>query len=154
MRYPSIQSRGRPRSHIQALTAAAALCGAMCASCDHSPRPMADAGSHQHAPDVSPPVNLKPETDGSFHIGIDNFSYRPAHAIVPAGARVVWVNNDDIPHTVTSPSKPRVLDSKAMDTDEKFEFTFSQPGTFAYFCAIHPRMTGEIVVAPASAQNH
>ena len=70
--------------------------------------------------------------------------FGPAELTVKAGTTVTWTNRDDIPHTVVSPDK--VFKSKVLDTDEKFSFTFSTPGTFPYFCSIHPKMTGKVVV--------
>ena len=78
------------------------------------------------------------------NIKIDNFTFGPQELKVPAGATVTWANRDDIPHTVVSTDK--VFKSKVLDTDEKFSFTFSTPGTFPYFCSIHPKMTGKVVV--------
>src|SRR6202521_2380595 len=77
-------------------------------------------------------------------VKIDNFSFGPATLTVAAGTTVTWINRDDIPHTVVSTDK--VFKSKALDTDEKFSFTFTKPGTYGYFCSIHPKMTGKVVV--------
>jgi plastocyanin len=77
-------------------------------------------------------------------VKIDNFVFNPQTITVKAGDTVTWVNHDDIPHTATS--KTGVFRSKALDTDDKFSFTFATPGSFAYFCALHPHMTGSIVV--------
>ena len=83
----------------------------------------------------------KPEM---MEVKIDNFSFGPAELTVTAGTTIAWTNRDDIPHTVVSTDT--VFKSKALDTDEKFSFTFSKPGTFSYFCSIHPKMTGKVVV--------
>lgn len=80
----------------------------------------------------------------SKEVKIDNFSFSPADLTVPAGTTVTWTNRDDIPHTVRSTDD--VFKSKVLDTDEKFSFTFSKPGTYAYFCSIHPKMTGKVIV--------
>ena len=77
-------------------------------------------------------------------VKIDNFSFTPADVTVPVGSSVKWINHDDIPHTVVSNDK--AFKSKALDTDEAFTFTFDKPGTYTYFCSIHPKMTGKIVV--------
>ena len=77
-------------------------------------------------------------------ISIDNFTYNPQQITMKAGTTVTWVNHDDIPHTVVS--KTLIFKSKALDTDDKFSFTFTTPGTFPYFCSLHPHMTGSIVV--------
>jgi plastocyanin len=78
-------------------------------------------------------------------IKIDNFSFTPQTTTVPAGTQVTWTNQDDIPHTVVSDDKT-TFKSHALDTDEKFSFTFTKPGTYEYFCSIHPKMTAKIVV--------
>jgi amicyanin len=77
---------------------------------------------------------------------IDNFAYSSPTITVAPGTRVTWVNRDDVPHTVTSSVKPRAFDSKAMDTDDTFSFVFAAPGTYDYFCAVHPHMTGKVIV--------
>jgi len=80
----------------------------------------------------------------STEVKIDNFSFGPAALTVAAGTTVTWTNRDDIPHTVVSDDK--AFKSKVMDTDEKFSFTFTKPGTYSYFCSVHPKMTGKVVV--------
>jgi amicyanin len=77
-------------------------------------------------------------------VKIDNFTYNPQQITVKAGTTVTWTNHDDIPHTVTS--KTGIFKSKALDTDDAFSFTFATPGSYPYFCALHPHMTGTIVV--------
>jgi plastocyanin len=77
-------------------------------------------------------------------VTIDNFTFEPQRLTVKAGTTVTWANQDDIPHTVASDTK--LFKSKALDTDDKFSFTFATPGVYDYFCSMHPHMTGEIVV--------
>jgi len=77
-------------------------------------------------------------------VKIDNFSFAPQTLNISAGTTVTWTNSDDVPHNVVSTDK--VFKSKTMDTDEKFSYTFSNPGTYKYYCSIHPRMTGTVVV--------
>ncbi len=79
-------------------------------------------------------------------IVIDNFTYSPAQLTIPVGTQVTWVNHDDVPHTVTSTSKPKLFDSGTMDADDQFSHVFTVPGTYPYFCAVHPRMTAQIIV--------
>ncbi len=83
----------------------------------------------------------KPET---AEVKIDNFSFAPGTLAVPVGTMVTWTNRDDIPHTVVSTDG--AFKSKALDTDEKFTFTFSKAGSYPYFCSIHPKMTGKVIV--------
>lgn len=80
-----------------------------------------------------------------FQVKIDNFSFQPTTLTVAAGSTVTWVNQDDVPHNVVS-SEGKTLKSPVLDTDQKFSYTFDKPGTYAYFCGIHPRMTGKVVV--------
>jgi len=77
-------------------------------------------------------------------VKIDNFSFGPVAITVPIGTTVTWTNRDDIPHTVVSTEK--VFKSKVLDTDEKFSYTFAKPGEYPYFCSIHPKMTGKVIV--------
>ncbi|HJZ66272.1 MAG TPA: cupredoxin family copper-binding protein [Candidatus Acidoferrum sp.] len=77
-------------------------------------------------------------------VKIDNFSFSPATLEIKAGSTVTWTNADDIPHTVVSNDK--VFKSKVLDTDQKFSFTFDKPGTYPYFCSLHPKMTAKVVV--------
>jgi amicyanin len=81
-------------------------------------------------------------------VKIDNFTFNPPRVTVRAGTTVTWVNGDDIPHTVTATKTQ--FKSKVLDTEEKFSFTFTTPGTYEYFCALHPHMTGTIVVEAAT----
>ena len=85
-----------------------------------------------------------PVRAADIEVKIDNFTFNPQQITVKAGDTVIWINHDDIPHTVTS--KTMAFRSKAMDTDDKFSFTFATPGSYVYFCALHPHMTGTIVV--------
>jgi len=77
-------------------------------------------------------------------VKIDNFVFGPQTLTVPVGTTVTWTNSDDIPHT--SVSTEGVFKSKVLDTDEKFSYTFTKAGTYPYFCTIHPKMTGKVVV--------
>ena len=78
-------------------------------------------------------------------VKIDNFSFGPNTLTVPAGTTITWTNHDDVPHVVTSDDNT-MFKSKPLDTDDHFSFTFPKPGTYNYYCAIHPKMTAKIVV--------
>jgi plastocyanin len=91
-----------------------------------------------------------PARAAEFEVTVDNFTFTPQQITVKAGDTVTWANHDDIPHTVTSTTK--VFNSKALDTDDKFSFTFATPGSFSYFCALHPHMTGSIVVETSAGK--
>ena len=92
----------------------------------------------------SPGSSAKTPQPATAEVKVDNFSFGPATLTVPVGTTVTWTNRDDIPHTVVSTDK--VFKSKVLDTDEKFSFTFDKAGTYPYFCSIHPKMTGSVVV--------
>ena len=77
-------------------------------------------------------------------IVVDNFSFMPASAAIAVGTTVTWTNHDDIPHNVVSPEQK--FKSPVLDTDEKFSHKFEAAGTYKYYCSIHPRMTGQVVV--------
>jgi plastocyanin len=79
-------------------------------------------------------------------VTIDNFAFQPAELTVSVGTRVTWVNRDDVPHTATDTARQRRFDSGTLDTDGRYTHVFSQPGTYEYFCAVHPHMTGRIIV--------
>jgi len=81
-----------------------------------------------------------------MEVKIDNLSFGPVTLTVPVGTTVTWINRDDIRHTVVSTDDSKTFKSKVLDTDEKFSFTFSRAGTYPYFCSIHPKMTGKVVV--------
>jgi plastocyanin len=86
------------------------------------------------------------EKTSTVEVKIDNFSFGPVALTVPVGATVTWINRDDIPHTVVSTDDSKTFKSKVLDTDEKFSFTFRKAGIYPYFCSIHPKMTGKVIV--------
>jgi plastocyanin len=85
-------------------------------------------------------------------VSIDNFTFGPQSVTVKAGTTVTWTNKDDIPHGIASANNA-FTKSKALDTDDSYSFTFTTPGTYRYFCYIHPHMTGTIVVEAATGSN-
>ena len=88
--------------------------------------------------------NNGPASAANAAVKIDNFVFGPQTITVPAGTTVTWTNSDDIPHTAVSTDG--VFKSKVLDTDEKFSYTFAKAGTYPYYCTIHPKMTGQVVV--------
>lgn len=77
-------------------------------------------------------------------VAIRDFAFAPQVITVAPGTTIVWTNEDEDPHTVTANDKS--FHSAAIDTEERFTFTFTRPGEFAYFCSLHPHMTGKVVV--------
>jgi plastocyanin len=77
-------------------------------------------------------------------IAIEKFAFAPKEITVAPGTKVVWINHDETPHTISAPGNGFV--SKAMDTDDRVEYTFASEGDFSYFCTLHPFMTGVVHV--------
>ena len=77
-------------------------------------------------------------------VDITKFAYGPKEITIAPGTKVVWINHDETPHTVTADDK--AFASKGLDTDDKFEHTFSKEGDFGYLCTVHPFMTGIVHV--------
>jgi plastocyanin len=103
-------------------------------------------GQHMLAVTDSPLASsgTTPSRSSDPEVNIRNFTFDPASLQVAAGAKVTWVNHDDQPHTVTSAEN--VFASPALDTDDKFSYTFAKAGEYPYYCKIHPKMTGKVVV--------
>jgi 3',5'-cyclic-AMP phosphodiesterase len=93
-------------------------------------------------------VRLENETKaasaGRLQVVVDNFSFAPAITAVPVGTRVTWTNHDDVPHNIVSTDKK--FASPVLDTDEQFSHTFDAAGTYKYYCSLHPKMTGQLLV--------
>jgi amicyanin len=85
-------------------------------------------------------------------VSIDNFTFNPPALTVKAGTKVTWTNKDDIPHGIAATGNAFAR-SQALDTDDVYSFTFTTPGTYQYFCYIHPHMTGTIVVEAATGSD-
>lgn len=104
-------------------------------------------GTVSHAqPENGPVTPVAASADSPAQVVIDNFVYSPVPLTVKVGTQVTWINHDDIPHTVDSTQGK--FKSAALDTDDKFEFKFTEAGEYPFFCRIHPKMTGKIIVQP------
>jgi plastocyanin len=77
-------------------------------------------------------------------VDITKFAFTPAEITVTPGSRIVWINHDEVPHTVTGDDKQ--LASRAMDTDDRYEHAFAEEGDYVYHCAVHPFMIGVVHV--------
>ena len=78
-------------------------------------------------------------------IEIKDFAFNPQKITVKSGEKITWINHDEEPHTVVSVGK-KFQRSSGLDTDQEFSITAGAPGTYEYFCSVHPKMTGTIVV--------
>lgn len=106
------------------------LANMMLIACAHPPL---------HAADNNP-------KESAYAVKIDNFSFTPAELHVTVGSTVKWTNHDDIPHNIVSSEQK--FRSKPLDTDDSYSNTFNEPGTYQYFCGLHPKMVGKIIVEP------
>ena len=94
---------------------------------------------------VVPPMRARSEAKhSSLEVQVDNFTFAPETLTVPVNSTVTWVNKDDLPHVIASDDG--LFKSQALDTDDKYSYKFSKPGTYPYYCSVHPKMVGKIVV--------
>lgn len=84
--------------------------------------------------------------DAVATVDVSKFSFGPKEITIAPGTRVRWINHDEVPHTVASPQGQEVIGSKALDTDDQYEVAFQKEGDYAYFCTVHPFMTGVVHV--------
>jgi plastocyanin len=96
------------------------------------------AGAHQH------PGMMSQSTPMVWSVAIEDFYYEPANAAIQPGDTIIWVNEGNVPHTVTSVDGQFV--SKVLNPGDSFMLTFPEAGTFSYYCEIHPSMTGSVAV--------
>jgi plastocyanin len=95
--------------------------------------------------DIALEEEMKSAAAGGHQVVVDNFNFAPATTAVPVGTTVTWTNRDGVPHNVVSTEKK--FASPVLDTDERFSHTFDGKGTYPYYCSLHPKMTGQVVVA-------
>jgi plastocyanin len=91
-----------------------------------------------------PKPAAQPDSSGAPSALIENFNFVPADLSVKAGSTVVWTNHDDVEHTVTASDNS--FSSQPIQTEGQFSYTFTSPGTYSYFCSIHPFMTAKVIV--------
>ncbi len=123
-----------------------AACGPVTAATDSTPVSM-DPGMTMTAPTQEPNVvdgTASADVISGPQVVIDNFTFTPKALTVTVGTAVTWVNHDDTPHRVASIDK--VFASDALDTGDRFTYRFTAPGTYRYYCSIHPKMTATIIV--------
>jgi len=90
-----------------------------------------------------------PAAAETTHVLIKDYMFTPMTVTVTAGSTVQWTNMDDIPHSVVMSDKS--LRSAALDTQESFSHTFDKPGTYEYFCGLHPKMVAKVIVKAAGS---
>lgn len=97
-----------------------------------------------------PPAHLslasRPARAAEARVRLKAFAFEPPMLRVRVGDRVVWTNEDDTPHTVTSAARPPLFRSGALDGDDSFAVVFDTPGAHRYFCSLHPHMQGVVLV--------
>jgi amicyanin len=93
---------------------------------------------------AKPTVSVQSSSE-QVQVKIDNFSFGPAALTIQSGTTVTWVNQDDVPHNVVS-SEGKTFKSPVLDTDQTFSYRFTTAGTYSYYCGLHPKMTGKVIV--------
>ena len=81
-----------------------------------------------------------------IQMDIKNYMFEPKDVTVHVGDKIIWTNRDQVPHTIAETDK--LFRSAALDTGDSFSYTFTKPGSFHYFCTLHPMMTGTVTVTP------
>lgn len=96
---------------------------------------------------VLPTAQVKADgtAPAAVQVNIFNYKFDPETLTVPAGTTVTWTNKDEIPHTVASSDKT-FQGSGGLDTGDSYSYTFTKPGTYSYYCTLHPFMKGKVVV--------
>jgi plastocyanin len=97
-----------------------------------------------HEEEIKQTTTLQINQTENDQVNIVNFSFTPPTLTIPIGTKVTWINHDDEPHIVMNTDKRFI--SPVLDTDDKFSYTFTTPGTYGYYCSIHPVMTATIIV--------
>jgi plastocyanin len=95
------------------------------------------------------PMKMASVKTAPNQIAINEYMFAPVTLNVIAGTKVTWINHDEIPHTVVDGSSNKLFRSSALDTNDSYSYTFTKPGTYHYFCTLHPQMVGTIHVAAA-----
>jgi plastocyanin len=107
-------------------------------------QPHGSESTAAHPAHDTAPVKAAEKATAANEVIIDNFAFAPASLTVSVGATVTWTNRDDDAHQVYSTND--LFKSSPMDTNDKFSFEFKAPGTYPYYCKLHPQMKGQIVV--------
>lgn len=81
---------------------------------------------------------------GITHLTMQNFAFQPANMQVRVGTTVTWTNQDNVQHSVTF--KNGMKDSGLLSQGQSFSYTFNTPGTYQYYCTVHPYMVATVTV--------
>jgi len=124
------------------------LLGGLSASCRNPEWPAPDPGpaNYMAGPESGTPLVAGFSNASDVQVRIEDFKFEPSRLTVSPGTKVTWVNKDGEPHSATSSEKPKRFDSGALDSDKSYSFTFAEPGSYSYFCKLHPHMTGVVEV--------
>ena len=90
------------------------------------------------------PLESELSAAAEHEVVVDNFSFAPGTASISVGSTITWTNHDDVPHNIVATE--RQFKSPVLDTGEQFSHRFDAPGSYMYFCSLHPKMTGRIMV--------
>jgi plastocyanin len=98
-------------------------------------------------------TTTKASAKNAIAVEIMNYKFSPATLTISAGTKVTWTNMDTAPHTVTVDSGPVKFSSPTLQKGDSFTYTFTTPGTYTYYCAVHPDMTAKVIVTGSSSSS-
>lgn len=90
-----------------------------------------------------------PAQAAASHVTIAQYAYGPGTLTVRVGDTVSWTNHDQASHDVATTSAPASFRSPLLGPGQSWSFRFTQPGTYSYYCTVHPDMKAQVVVLPA-----
>lgn len=90
------------------------------------------------------PTNQGTPVTGITHLTMQNYAFQPANLQVKVGTTITWTNQDNAPHSVTF--KNGMKDSGLLSQGQSFSYTFNTPGTYQYYCTVHPYMVATVTV--------
>lgn len=137
---PRLRTPWRPRPWVPLLALAVVALGILASASLGLQRPVSGRGSH-----------LAPVAAASHSVQMANFAFAPQVLTVTVGDSITWTNQDEAPHTVTTTSAPQGISSPMLSKGQSFTFTFTVPGTYSYYCTVHPDMRARVVVKSAPA---
>ncbi|WP_410638917.1 cupredoxin family copper-binding protein [Amycolatopsis sp. lyj-346] len=90
-----------------------------------------------------------PAAAATQQVMVQGYAYSPATLTVRVGDTVTWMQHDEAPHDVVTTSAPVAFRGPQLSAGQSWSYTFRQPGTYQYYCSVHPDMRASVTVLPA-----
>ncbi|QWF78861.1 cupredoxin domain-containing protein [Amycolatopsis sp. CA-230715] len=100
---------------------------------------------------VLAPLGATPAKAATFQVMMQGYAFSPAALTVHVGDTVTWMQHDEAPHDATTTSAPASFRSPSLSSGQSWSYTFRTPGTYSYYCSVHPDMRATVTVLPAPA---